>query len=105
MCPLVHHSDARRAVEDDEGEVRQVDGVDLRKDLLPRAGIWCRQFLLVEGVQGMIAVEVSIASIGRELVTREQRGIVGVMSHSSNTESSGSKPFQYPYSAMSNLPT
>ena len=64
--PLAHHVDLWRAVEHDEGEVRQVDLMDLREDLLPRAWIQCRQFLLVEGIQRVIAVEIKIASeIGR----------------------------------------
>jgi len=49
--PLVHHREAsRRAVECDEGELRQVDRMDLSEDLLSRACIRCRQFLCVEDI-------------------------------------------------------
>ena len=66
--PLAHHREAsRRAVECDEGELRQVDRMDLTEDLLPRTRIRCRQFLCVEGVQGRVAVEFIVHSIGRDL--------------------------------------
>ena len=77
--PLMYDVDLRRAVEDDEREVRQVDLMDLHENLLPQARIQCRQFLLVEGIQRMVTVEVDVKSLGRELVAREQGRIVGVI--------------------------
>src|SRR6266581_6910380 len=79
MRSLAHDREVCRAVERDEGELRQVDGMDLTEDLLPRARIRCRQFLCVEGIQGRVAVEGNVLSLGRDLVAREQDGIVGVI--------------------------
>ena len=66
--PLTYDVDLRRAVEDDEREIRQVDLMDLHENLLPQAWIQCRHFLLVEGIQRMVTVEVDVESLGRELV-------------------------------------
>ncbi len=77
--PLAHNREVCRAVERDEGELRQVDRMDLTEDLLPRARIRCREFLCVEGIQGRVAVEGKVLSIGRDLVAREQDRIVGVI--------------------------
>jgi hypothetical protein len=77
--PLVRQRKACWTVEHDEGELRQVDPVDLHEDLLPYSRICCRLFLSVEGIQGRIAVEVNVVSLRRELVAREQGGIVGVI--------------------------
>ena len=42
--PLAHDGEVGRAVERDEGQLLQVDLVDLMEDLLPLARIRCRQF-------------------------------------------------------------
>src|SRR6266705_3726257 len=55
--PLVHDGYPCRTVEHDEGQLRQVDLMDLVEDILPRASIRCRQFLFVEGIQGRVAIE------------------------------------------------
>src|SRR5205823_3874032 len=59
--------------------VRQVDLVDLVKDLL--AGRWISRglFLGEQLVQRRVAVEVDIEASGRELVAGEQRRVVGVV--------------------------
>ncbi len=79
--PLVHQVDVCRAVERDEGELRQVDLMDPMEELLPHAWIHCRLFLRVEGIQGRIAVEVQVGShaFRWNLVAREHEGIVGVI--------------------------
>src|SRR6266516_2147648 len=79
--PFVHRPYVKRAVECDERQLRQVDLMELNEDSLPHARIPCRQFLLVEGIQRRVAVEVSVAStaFGWDLVAREQGGIVGVI--------------------------
>ena len=77
--PLAHHPIFGRAVEGDEGEVRQVDVMDLDEDLLPQSDIRYRLFLFVESIQGRVAIEVNVRSIGRELVARPTRRIVGVI--------------------------
>src|SRR6266566_3502819 len=77
--PLAHDREIIQAIEYDERELRQVDLMDLHEDLLTRARIRCRQFLCVKGIQGRIAVEGQVLSIGRDLVAREQDGIVGVI--------------------------
>src|SRR6266496_1806435 len=77
---LAHHRDLWGAVEHDKGELRQVDLVDLCEDLLSHARIHCRLFLFKEGIQGRIAVEGQVSSIGRDLVACQQGGIVGVIS-------------------------
>src|SRR5437763_15313943 len=66
--PLAHDREIIPAVEYDERELRQVDLMDLHEDLLPLAWIGRRLFLLVEGIQRMIAVKVKVLSRGRELV-------------------------------------
>src|SRR5947209_6830520 len=53
--------------------------MDLTEDLLPQSRIRCRHFLCIEGIQGMVAVEGDVLSLGWKLVTREQAGIVGVI--------------------------
>src|SRR5438067_6475110 len=75
--PLAHDREIIHAVEYDERELRQVDLMDLHEDLLPRAWIRCRQFLLVKGIQGRVAVEVNVrsTSLRRDLVTQEHPGI------------------------------
>lgn len=78
MRPLAHDREICRAIERDEGQILQVDLVDLTEDLLPLTWIRCRQFLFVEGIQGRVAVEGNVASIG------------GIWSHESKEESSGS---------------
>ena len=76
--------------------------MDLLEDLLPHAGIRCRLFLCVEGIQGRVAVEVNVVSIGRDLVACQQDGIVGVvakvfansaMSYLPATAPVGGRPF------------
>ncbi len=42
--------------------------MDLHEDLLPRAWIRRRLFLVVEGIQRLVAVEGQVLSSGRELV-------------------------------------
>ena len=55
--------------------------MDLLEDLLPHAWIRRRLFLLVEGIQCGIAVEVNVGSnaLRWNLVAGEQEGIVGVI--------------------------
>ena len=67
--PLAHDRETIQAVEYDERELLQVDLMDLHEDLLPRAWIRRRLFLLVEGIQRMVAVEVPVGASGREQVT------------------------------------
>src|SRR6266705_3104433 len=71
--PLAYHREVyRRAEEHDERQLSQVDLMDLIEELLPQSRIRCRQFLLVEGIQGRVAVEVNVGgSRGRDLVARE----------------------------------
>src|SRR2546421_1267030 len=66
--PLAHDREIIQAVEYDERELRQVDLMDLHEDLLPRAWIRRRLFLVVEGIQRLVAVEVNVEASGRELV-------------------------------------
>src|SRR5260370_13643591 len=80
VCRVAQDPEKCRAVEDDKGELRQNDVMDLHEELLPHARIHCRQFLFKEGIQGRIAVEVPVASLWRELVARQYRRIVGVIS-------------------------
>ena len=70
VCSLMHQRDGWCAVEHNERESCQVDLMDPMEDILPCALIHCRQFLLVQSIQGMIAVEVNIASsaLGWDLV-------------------------------------
>jgi hypothetical protein len=75
--PLVHYPSVKLAVEGDERNLRQVDPMDLLEDLLSYTRIRCRQFLPVEGIQSMVAVEGNI--IGWHLVALERRGIVWVI--------------------------
>jgi hypothetical protein len=81
VCSLPHHPDRLRAVEHDEREICQIDLLDLREDTLTRVYIHCCQLLLVQGVEGWVAVEVNVGSrtLGRNLVAREQLEIVGVI--------------------------
>ena len=68
--PLTHHREAaQQTVKRDEGELCQVELMELSEDRLSRARIHCRQFLLVEGIQSRIAVEAIVSSLGRELGT------------------------------------
>src|SRR5438876_5586685 len=60
--PLAHDREIIQAVEYDERELRQVDLMDLHEDLLPRAWIRRRLFLVVEGIQRLVAVEGNVAS-------------------------------------------
>src|SRR5205809_1611020 len=77
--PFVHRRYVKRAVECDERQLRQVDLMELLEDNLPHARVPCRQFLLEEGIQGRIAVEVKVLSFGWELVARKLDRIVGVI--------------------------
>src|SRR6266852_3871901 len=79
MRGVLVHSDIRRAVQRDERVVRQVDLVDLVKDLL--AGGWVRRclFLSEQLIQRRVTVEVDIEASRRELVAGEQRRVVGVI--------------------------
>src|SRR2546421_11712876 len=77
---LTHHREAaQQTVKRDEGELCQVELMDLPEDLLTRTCIHCRLFLLVEGIQSRIAVETVVSSLGGELVAGEQGGIIGVI--------------------------
>ena len=53
--------------------------MDLIEYLLPHAWVCRRQFLLVENIQGRVAVEANVLSIGRDLVARQYPGIVGII--------------------------
>ena len=64
------HRDVRRPVQGDEGELRQVDLVDLVEDLLPRVGIGRGLLLQVQLIQLVVAVEVNVEARRRELVAR-----------------------------------
>ena len=77
---LAHHSEFCPTEEYDERELSQVDLMDAPEELLPHTWICCRKFLLVEGIQFRIAVEVNIVlSFGRDLIARQHVGIVGVI--------------------------
>jgi len=54
--PLAHDVGVYRAEEHDEGQLRRVDIMDLKEDLLPQPWVHYRQFLLVEAIQGRVAV-------------------------------------------------
>src|SRR5215472_3963607 len=71
MCPLAYDCYIEREVERDERNIRQVDLMNLLEDLLPQPMIRCFPFLLVEGIQGMVAVEVNVVSVGVKLVARQ----------------------------------
>ena len=73
------------------------------EDILPLARIWCHQLLLVEGIQGTVAVEVNVVSIGRKLVAREQRGIVGVIDPA-NTKFCDVKPARHSSGPLAGSP-
>ena len=87
--PLVVRSLVRqrvpcRTVEHNEGELRQVDLMDLLEDLLPHARICRGLFLSKELVQGGVAVEVKVESIKViscrwKLVAGKQAGIIRVV--------------------------
>src|SRR2546423_13286899 len=73
-----------RPVEHNEGELRQVNLMDLLEDLLPHAGICRGLFLSKELVQGRVAIEVKIESIKVigcrwKLVASKQAGIIRVV--------------------------
>ena len=53
--------------------------MDQLEELLTRAQIRCRLFLPIESVQGKITVEANVLPLWGELVARQQRGIVGVI--------------------------
>src|SRR5215467_5144337 len=76
---FVHHPDVYHCVERDERKLRPVDLMDLTEDRRPLGRINRRKFLLIEGIQGRIAVESHIVSIGWDLVAGEQGGIVGII--------------------------
>ena len=46
--------------------------MNLTEELLAQSRIGCRQFLLIESIQGWIAVESHVESQGRNLAAREQ---------------------------------
>src|SRR5690242_9286388 len=73
MCPFAYDRYIEWEVEHDEGELSQVDLMNLLEDLLPQPRIQCFPFLLVEGIQGMIAI------VSWVLITCEKRvvGIIG----------------------------
>ena len=80
VCSFTHDRWIQRAVEHDKGKHRQVDVMDLVEDLLPHTWVCCRLFLCVQGIQGRVAVEVQVASLGwGRLVALEQYGIIGVI--------------------------
>jgi len=60
--PFVRQCEYCRTVEHNEGELRQVDLVDLNEDLLAHAGICRRLFLGKQLVQAGVAVEVDIVA-------------------------------------------
>jgi hypothetical protein len=68
VCPLAHDGEECWAIEGDERQLLQVDLMDLTEDLLPLAHIRCRQFLCVKSIQGVVAVEFPVVSVGRDLV-------------------------------------
>ena len=53
--------------------------MDLKEELLPHAWIRRRLLLFIKSIQGCVAVEVKIESLGRKLIARQYRGIVGVI--------------------------
>ena len=64
----VHQREWCHSGEYNEGELRQVDIMDLLEDLLAYPWICCRLFLGVQGIQGTVAVEAEVEStkvIGR----------------------------------------
>ena len=68
---LAHHRELCPTEEYDEGELRQVDLMDLPEELLPHTVIRCRKFLLVKGIQFLIAIEVNVVlSLGWDLIAR-----------------------------------
>src|SRR5207302_4376899 len=87
--PLVVRSLVRqrvpcRNVEHNEGELRQVDLMDLLEDLLPHTRICRGLFLSKELVKGRVAIEVKVESIKViscrwKLVAGKQAGIIRVV--------------------------
>ena len=69
MRSLAHQRVSCRAVEHDEGVLRQVDPMDLLEELLPHAGICGGLFLGKQLVQAGVAIEVDIVADWRNLVT------------------------------------
>jgi len=58
--PLAHDVGVCRAEEHDEGQLRWVDIMDLKEDLLPQSWVHYRQFLLVEAIQGRFVGVIAI---------------------------------------------
>ena len=56
MCPFAYDRDIEREVERDERKIGQLDVMDLTEDLLPQPRIRCFQFLLIESIQGRVAI-------------------------------------------------
>jgi len=79
VCSLAHHRQGERAEERDERKVRQVDVMDLLEELLPHSRIRCRQFLPVEGIQGMVAVQGIGCCSRRDLAAPEQERIIRII--------------------------
>ena len=76
---LVYHREANQTVEHNEGELRQVDLVDLLENLLPHSRIGRGLFLDKEFVQSPVAVEVDILAGRRKLVAGEAAGVIRVV--------------------------
>ena len=67
---LMHHREAaQQTVKRDKRELCQVELMDLCEDRLTRTCIHCRLFLLVDGIQGRIAVKTIVSTFGGELST------------------------------------
>ncbi len=79
MRALVRYRKVLFPVEHDEGELRQVNLVNLPENLLPHARIRRRLFLSKQIVQGTITVEVDIEAGRENLVAGEQVGVIRVV--------------------------
>src|SRR6266704_2863275 len=67
------------AEERDERVLCQVELMDLGEELLALSWIRRCLLLLIESIQGRVAGEVEVATIGRKLIAREHGGIIGVV--------------------------
>ena len=85
MRALAHHRVYGRTVEHDEGELRQVDAVDLLEELLPHARICRGLFLDKEFVQGGVTVEVVLSRRGSLVAGETSRSHPGHRSKVSNS--------------------
>src|SRR5579875_2070268 len=79
MRGVLVHSNVNRAIERDEGELRQVDLVFLVEDVLALSRVSRGLLLQEQLIQAWVAVEGDVETVGRNLVAGKQARIVGVI--------------------------